>query len=196
MIQRFHKSLFIVALAAAALIAVPQLRAVPIVTNGGFETGDLTGWAFTGAASGSDFFVGNDDGVHSGSFAACFGAVSSDYDVIAQTLPTTAGIDYTLTFWLQQDGGGSADFQVLWNGVLVQDFPESGSFIGYTMEQFVVLGAGNDTLAFAGLQNPAWYSLDDVSVTSNNVIPEPSSFLLLISGLAGMAGVIRRKLTA
>jgi hypothetical protein len=64
------------------------------------------------------------------------------------------------------------------------------------MEQFVVLGAGNDTLAFAGLQNPAWYSLDDVSVTSNNVIPEPSSFLLLISGLAGMAGVIRRKLTA
>jgi hypothetical protein len=56
-----------------------------------------------------------------------------------------------------------------------------------------------DTAAFSSvtitnLSDDAW-GQDDVSYSSPSGVPEPSSLLLLGSGLAGLAGIFRRKLT-
>ncbi len=53
------KKLFFVALALTGLIA-PSGHAVELITNGGFETGDFTGWSLFDQAGGSgSFFVDN-----------------------------------------------------------------------------------------------------------------------------------------
>ena len=44
--------------------------------------------------------------------------------------------------------------------------------------------------------DPAYIALDNISLTQNGggTVPEPSSFLLMGSGVLGLAGVIRRKM--
>ena len=51
----------------------------------------------------------------SGQFAAGMGPVGSD-GTLSQTLQTTAGQQYTLSFWLANQGAGPNDFTVKWNG--------------------------------------------------------------------------------
>ncbi len=164
-----------------------------LVTNCSFGTGDLTGWNFTAAGSGTDFYIGVGSG-YNGDNSANFGAVSDEYDTISQTLTTVSGQTYTLTFWLSNEYGDntgvSTDFQALWNGTsLLEQYTTSG-LIEYT---YIVTGTGSDTLTFEGYNGPSWYLLSDVSVSNTSPIPEPSSLLLLGSGLAVLAGLMRRR---
>lgn len=72
--------------------------------------------------------------------------------------------------------------------------PNTGA--NWTQFTFQVTGTGSDTLQFAFRDDPAYLALDNISVTENSgqSVPEPSSFLLLGSGVIGLGGVIRRKL--
>jgi hypothetical protein len=144
---------------------VPQL-----VQNGGFETGDLTGWIFTGAGVGSDFFVGPTPtfGAHTGSYAANFGAVATSFDSIAQTLPTIPGHSYVLSYWLSHnDTNLENEFQVSWGGNIIQDLLNVSSF-NWTNYTFTELATNSSTvLQFSGYEIPAWFGLDDVSVLDN-----------------------------
>src|SRR5262245_15667375 len=87
-------------------------HATNIVVNGGFETGDFTAWMLSGTIV--DTFVGTDQ-PHSGSSAATVGAYPTDV-FLTQILPTVAGASYTLSYWLQNEGGTPNDFSVSWNG--------------------------------------------------------------------------------
>jgi hypothetical protein len=78
------KTLMTAMVAGAALLAMgAQAKAADVcssitgnlVANCGFETGNLSGWTFTPAPSGSDQFVGS--GAFSGSFAWNMGAVGT-----------------------------------------------------------------------------------------------------------------------
>ena len=72
----------------------------------------------------------------------------------------------------------------------------NGSFFGVITSDFFTLSItadgqlGNDSEAFDLSQ------LDLVHASEPSYTPEPSSFLLLGSGLAGLAGLIKRKLAA
>jgi hypothetical protein len=170
-----------------------------LVANCSFGTGDFTDWNATSLSNFNNFYVDTSGSYsNNGDYAAAFGSVTNAYDTISQLLSTTSGASYTLSFWLydvQGDGLGSdTDFQALWNGTsLLDQFTTDSGAVQYT---FAVTGTGNDTLLFEGYNAPSYYYLSDVSVTAGapNPVPEPSSFWLLGSGLAGLSGMLRRRL--
>ena len=103
-------------------------------------------------------------------------------DVLSQTLATTKGAVYTISFWLSShlsDPGG-ADFHVSWDGTDL--FDASSSAFAYSQFTFTVVGNGNDALSFAGRQYSSIYRLDDVVVV--DPVPETSAAFWLVSAWA------------
>jgi hypothetical protein len=170
------------------LAAVERAASALMVVNGGFETGDTTVWTVTFAASGSMLGVATTS-PNSGTYSALFGAWNSQYDSIAQNLATTAGQQYTLSFFLRNNGVGNDSFQALWDGTAVLDITPSTSEFDYTQFNFnVTATAASTPLEFRAYDNPALLLLDDVSVTA---VPEPPTLLLL--ALGGLALLRRRR---
>src|ERR1035438_10132622 len=121
---------YIILLAIALSVSISAQA--DIVVNGGFEAG-FTGWAFTGVCMGvaagsppgggcQPADVGTDPGYHSGGYAAYLGATPG---TLSQTLATTAGSTYTLSYWLANDQVGGSDvpnsFSVSWDGAPIAD---------------------------------------------------------------------------
>ncbi len=130
------------------------------VVNGGFESGPVgahapTGWTylniFGAAAAGVvENFSG---GAHSGTNFYYDGAVQA-YDSITQPIATTVGDQYTISFWLTDNGSLNTFSRVSTNG------------------QPGTAGNGIDLVVYggAGLPTPS--------------VPEPASLVLLGTGLA------------
>ena len=174
----------VVAMAAFALAAPAQAQ----VTNGGFETGDFTGWT----QSGNTDFTGVDSiAPHSGDYAAYFGNAGSTGS-ISQTLTTTPGQDYTISFWLMNEEGEPNSFEAAFGDAVLMtltDAPDSG-YIFYSFTE--TASSASTLLSFTFQQDVTFWDLDDVSVVAAGV-PEPATWAMMILGL-GMAGVaIRRR---
>jgi autotransporter-associated beta strand protein len=98
--QLTRKPKILLALVAAAVVFLAHPAKANLITNGGFETGDFTGWT----QSGNTGHTGVDSTFfhippHSGAHHAYFGPVG-DHGFITQILATTPGRSYTINFWL------------------------------------------------------------------------------------------------
>jgi len=188
----------LVVVAMAVLVCAPTAFAQNLLTNGGFETGDFTGWTtggnfeFTQVVSGP---FGSYSGAQEGNFYATLGPVGSD-GTLSQSFATTAGASYTFSFWIAAVGDDPSDFSAFWDGTQVYSATDPNTGGVYQQFSFTETGTGNDTITFSFRDDPAYIALDNVSVsqTGTGSVPEPSSFMLLGSGVLGLAGVIRRKL--
>jgi len=157
--------------------------AIELVTNGGFETGNFTGWTQSGTPGAG--VASSPFPVHSGSFAAALGPSGSD-GFLSQTLATTPGTTYLVSFWLESDGLTPNDFSASWGGTTIfsQDDIPSMSYTDFT---FLETATGTSTVLQFGFRNDNGdLGLDDVSVTAaaRGGVPEPASLLLLGLGLA------------
>jgi hypothetical protein len=173
----------------AALLCIGAWTAnANLVVNGGFETGDFTGWTVNDPSNFSG--VGNDPGLaHSGNHYAFLGATPNT-GMLSQTqnLMTTAGTFYTLSFWLANDitsqlPPGTTSFEALWNGAPVFNISNPAAF-DYTLFSFSVQATGPSTvLEFDYRHDNDFWRLDDVSV---NVPDSGSTIWLALPIFAGL----------
>ncbi len=132
-------------------------------------------WGFTGVTT----FP-----VHSGIYAACFGPMGSDGGIV-QVLNTVVGQTYDLSFWLYNEGGTPNAVIVSWGGTVVFNESDLSSF-PYTQFNYSTVATSTTTpLELEFRQDPAYFYLDDVSVTA---VPEPTTLVnLSLLGGCGLA---------
>ena len=188
------KTLLAVVAVAVCLCIAPATFAQNLLTNGSFETDSFSGWTtggnfeFTSVTSGPfESYTGAQDG----SFYVTMGPVGSD-GTLSQTFSTVAGQSYSFSFWFASVGDNPSDFSAYWDGTPVLSLTNPNTGSNWTNYSFTETGTGSDTVSFAFRDDPAYLALDNVQVQAT--VPEPSSFLLLGTGVLGLGGFVRRKL--
>ena len=170
-------------LAASSLcLAMPSAQA-NLITNGGFETGNFSGWVQGGSL---DFFEVGAFEPHSGTYGAFFGALDpADPNILTQTFATTSGQSYTLAYWLKQyvSFGGMSFSASIDNWVSTLGDFGNGAFDWTEKSYSFVATSATTTLGFKAFNGPSLWYLDDVSVDAS-VVPEPGTLALLALGAA------------
>ncbi len=176
-----------------------------LVTNGGFETGDISGWTEVGnfgataQCSGSVCnrvaFTNNNGMVpYAGNDFFMFGNLTASGSAgLSQTLTTSPGGNYILSFaWSTSglDTLSDQSYQVLWDGNVVDSFSPTNGPTPWALVSLSVTGTGSDTLVIEGFRNNGYNGIDNVSVTA---APEPVTWVLMMVGVGGMGAALRNR---
>ena len=152
--------------ASAASSAFDVTVPVNLMVNGNFATDSFSGWTlggnYTSTTYGPEIFI--DTNAQGGStYAAGMGSVSSD-GTLSQTIATTPGQTYTLSFWLDNEASGSNDFTAVWNGQTLLSLSNAAAF-GYTQYSYTVTATSSSTtLEFSAANGPSQWDLDNISL--------------------------------
>ncbi len=90
---------------------------------------------------------------------------------LSQTIATTPGETYTLSFWLANEASGTNDFKAIWNGQTLLSLTNA-SQSGYTEHTYTVTATGSSsTLEFSARNDPSQWDLDNVSLVDPRALP-------------------------
>lgn len=132
------------------------------VVNGGFETGNFTGWVLSPGINYTTVVSGDATRVHAGTYGLETGPSPIGY--MSQSIVTSAGQTYTFSYWLYSDAGSGTEFIAYWNGVILDDFADLGA-VGWTQHSHTVTASGSASEVKFGMYNsPAYWGVDDISV--------------------------------
>ena len=180
----------------AVSFAVAGLAGQParanLVVNPTFSTGSFTpGWSPSGASI----------EVQSGAFAPAadtfYASFTGSSDTLSQSIATTPGQAYTLSFSLLSEGSFFLDTFTVDFGTFSTSVAGTAASGGYQSEVFTIPGAditaSSTALSFQGV-NPSTsnWDLDDVSVvTKSTAAPEPPVGALLAGAALAMIALRR-----
>jgi hypothetical protein len=174
----FHAFPGVVALAQAPT-PTPTPGACDVV-NGGFETGDFSGWTQSGNLGNT---LVTSTMAHSGTFSAQLGPVANG-GFLTQTLTTVPGQSYNISFWLAVDSGTPNDFSASLDSVSILSLVDSPAFQYTLFSANITATSTSSVLQFGFRHDPAYWYLDDVCVSSG--APSPP---VITSPLADLAVV-------
>lgn len=177
--------------AVLALAAWPA-NAAEFLTNGGFETGDFSGWTLTEDPSTpipttvqpSAFGYG----AQSGNFYVYAGPSSASPSTLSQTFFDTSGQNLAVSGWAIGDTFDSpnnlGNVAYYFDGTLLGS-PDLSSGL-WTQSLFNVQATGHDTFSIIFSNDNSFNGLDSFSVSSlTATTPLPSSWTMMLLGLAG-----------
>jgi hypothetical protein len=183
---KIKSAVFLACLVGSCVVASLPARA-DLIINGGFETGDFTGWTIV--QEGYPLSVVTSP-VNSGTYAAQIAGYDYNKDIISQTVSTSAGQAYTLSFAFLQNGGTPSGLNVEWDNNSV--YSETNSAHNWQTYTFNLVGTGTDTVSFVAWNNPSFAYLDDVHLNAS-AAPEPSTWAMMILGFAGVGFLAYRR---
>jgi hypothetical protein len=163
--ERTELKPFLLCIVIAALVG-PVVPA-PLVQNGGFETGDLSNWAYDG-----NFEISPDD-ANAGLYSAQLG--STGVSTLQQNLAVSAGGTYELSFSVAQFGEGANSLFVSFDGQAVDSVVNAGAF-GYTDVRIANLTAASASAPLAFALSGGNWAIDNVKLTRMDQLLENGSF--------------------
>lgn len=160
-----------------------------LIVNGGFETGNFSGWFVPPSVPNQSlFYVSSGGGSHNGTQHARLS--SSTLQFVSQILATEAGTDYELSFWLRRPSNVLSRFVVRWEGAPVFDelfqLPNATDWHQFTFPLHANITGS--LLEFGQRAFPLEYHIDDISVAA---VPAPGAAAVL--ALGGAAAVMQRR---
>ena len=117
-----------------------------------------------------------------GNFAAYFGPVG-DTATISQTIATTPGDNYSLSFYLANPVGGTPELLQVTFGNSSFSFTNFGVAFGWQQFTLTTLATSDQTpLSFTFRNDPSYWFLDNVNVQqSGGTVPEPGTRFCLVA---------------
>jgi VCBS repeat-containing protein len=142
-----------------ALGSITEDAGPTVAVNGGFETGDLTGYSSSGVSV-DPLFLGGEFGNYS---ARLFGSTGS----LGQDVVTTPGQHYIVSFYVAGDVDATADaLAVSWDGTTILSQTDvAGGFTKYTFDLVGDASASTTHLGFSFSTDGTGLFVDQISVT-------------------------------